>query len=138
MRTIVFDNEAIQALTNSTHPKHRTVGVEADWDRTTPGADAINHFRLRDHVLDTPAANLAASIQRRCRLGPADVHIGATARSVASGDVVVLTSDPTNIAFACSPTTPKLARISRQPHGPARRTPRCQVSTHLTLTVTST
>lgn len=75
MRTIVFDNEAIQALTDSTHPNHRTVGVEADWDRTTPEATAINRFRLRDHVLDTPAANLAASIQRRCRLGPTEAHI---------------------------------------------------------------
>jgi predicted nucleic acid-binding protein len=137
MRTIVFDNEAIQALTHSTHPKHRTViahlagavarrrrgtvvdtvvpttvRVETGWDRTTPAAAAgINRFRLRDHVLDTPAANLAASIQRRCCLGPTEAHIGATARSVASGDVVVLTSDPTDIASACAPTTPQIVRI---------------------------
>ena len=132
----MLDNEAVQALTNSTHPKHRTViahlagavarrrrgtvvnavvpttvRVEAGWDRSTPGAAAINRFPLRDHVLDTPAANLAASIQGRCGLGPTDAHIGATVRSVSSGDVVVLTSDPTDIAFACTPSTPQIVRI---------------------------
>ena len=132
----MLDNEAAQALTNSTHPKHRTViahlagavarrrrgtvvnavvpttvRVEAGWDRSTPGAAAINRFPLRDHVLDTPAANLAASIQGRCGLGPTDAHIGATVRSVSSGDVVVLTSDPTDIAFACTPSTPQIVRI---------------------------
>jgi predicted nucleic acid-binding protein len=136
VRTVVLDNEAVQALTDATHTKHRTVvahlagaaarrqrgtvvdavvpttvRVEAGWDRSTPGVAAINRFRVRDHVLDTPAANLAASIQERCGLGPADAHIGATVRSVSSGDVVVLTSDPTDIAFVCMPSTPQIVRI---------------------------
>jgi predicted nucleic acid-binding protein len=136
VRTIVLDNEAVQALTDSTHTQHRTVvahlaaaasrrrrgtvvnavvpttvRVEAGWDRTTPGAAAINRFRLDDHGLDAPTANLAASIQRRCGLGPADAHIGATVRSVSSGDVIVLTSDPTDIAVACTPSTPQIVRI---------------------------
>lgn len=136
MRTVILDNEAIQALTDSTHAKHRTVvahlagavsrrrrgtlvdavvpttvRVEAGWDRSTPGAAAINRFRLHDRVLDAPTANLAASIQRRCGRGPADAHIGATVRSVSSGDVVVLTSDPTDIALVCTPSTPQIVRI---------------------------
>jgi predicted nucleic acid-binding protein len=135
VRTVVLDNEAVRALTDSTHAQHRTivahlagavsrrrrgtvvdavvpttVRVEAGWDRSTPGAAAINRFRLRDHVLDAPAANLAASIQRRCGLGPADAHIGATVRSVSCGDVVVLTSDPTDIAVVCTPSTPQIVR----------------------------
>ena len=136
MRTIVFDNEAVQALTDSTHAQHRTVvahlagavsrrqrgtvvnavvpttvRVEAGWNRTTPGAAAINRFRVHDHALDTPVANLAASIQERSGLGPTDSHIGAMVRSVSSGDVVVLTSDPTDIALVCAPSTPRIVRI---------------------------
>jgi len=136
VRTVVFDNEAVQALTDPTHAKHRTVvahlagavarrrrgavvdavvpttvRVEAGWDRSTPGAAAINRFRVRDHVLDAPAANLAASIHRRCGLGPADAHIGATVRSVSSGDVVVLTSDPADIALVCAPSTPQIVLV---------------------------
>jgi hypothetical protein len=88
-----------------------TVRVEAGWDRSAPGAAAINRFRVRDHVLDAPAANIAATIQARCRLGPADAHIGATVKSVSSGDVVVLTSDPTDIASACAPSAPEIVRI---------------------------
>lgn len=136
MRTIVLDNEAVQALADSTHVKHRTVvahlavavarrrrgtvvdtvvpttvRVEAGWDRSAPRAAAINRFRLRDHVLDAKAANVAASIQARCDLGPADAHIGAAVRSVSSGDVVVLTSDPSDIAVVSTPSTPQIVRI---------------------------
>ncbi len=136
MRTVVLDNEAVQALTDPTHPKHRvvvahlagavsrrrrgnivdavvptTVRVEAGWDRAAPAAAAINRFRVRDHVLDAPAANVAAGIQGRCGLGPADAHIGAAVRSVSPGDVVVLTSDPTGIAAVCTPSTPQIVRI---------------------------
>lgn len=136
MRTVVLDNEAVQALTDPTHAKHRevvahlagavsrrrrgtvvdavvatTVRVEAGWDRSAPGAAAINRFRARDHVLDASVANVAATIQTRCGVGPADAHIGATVRSVSSGDVVVLTSDPIDIASACTPSAPQIVRI---------------------------
>ena len=136
MRTVVLDNEAVQALTDSAHAKHRTVvahlagavsrrrrgtivdavapttvRVEAGWDRGAPGAAAINRFRLRDHALDASAANMAASIRARCGLGPADAHVGATVRSVSYGEVVVLTSDPTDIAVVCTPSTPRIVRI---------------------------
>ena len=136
MRTVVLDNEAVQALTDSAHAQHRTVvahlagvvsrrrrgalvdavvptsvRVEAGWDRRMPGAAAINRFRLRDHVLDASTADLAASIQGDCGLGPVDAHIGATVRSVSAGDVVVLTSDPLDIAAVCTPSTPQIVRI---------------------------
>lgn len=136
MRTVVLDNEPVQALRDATHPKHRavvahlegavsrrrrgtvvdavvltTVRVKAGWNRSSPGAAAINRFRLLDHVLDAPAANVAATIRARCRLGAADAHIGATVRSISSGDVVVLTSDPTDIASACGPSAPEIVRV---------------------------
>ncbi|MGA1346570.1 MAG: hypothetical protein ACO35E_11440 [Ilumatobacteraceae bacterium] len=125
MRTIVLDNEAVRALTDPAHTDHRavvahlagavsrrrrgievdivvptSVRVEAGWDRSTPSAAAIDRMRVRDHVLDTPAANVAAGIQARTGVGPTDAHIGATVRSVTAGDVVVLTSDPAGIAAA--------------------------------------
>lgn len=136
MRTVVLDNEAVQAVTDPAHPKHRrvlahlegavsrrrrgavvaavvptTVRVEAGSDRSAAGTAAINRFRLRDHVLDAVAANVAASIQARCGVGPADAHVGATVRSASSGDVVVLTSDPADIAVACDPATPEIVRV---------------------------
>jgi hypothetical protein len=88
-----------------------TVRVEAGWDRSTLGAAAINRLRVSDHSLDAPTANVAASIQHSTGLGPTDAHVGATVRSVDSGDVVVLTSDPSDIATVSSPATPRIIRI---------------------------
>ena len=128
MRSIVLDNEAVQALTNPRNPKHRAVvahlagaaarrrrgrvveavvptavRVEAAWDRAAPSAAAINRFPVRDHTLDSPAADVAAQIQRATSTGVADAHIGATVRSLSSTEVVVLTSDPADIAAVCAP-----------------------------------
>lgn len=136
MRTIILDNEAVQALTVPTHAHHReviahlagavsrrrrgvsidsvvatTVRVEAGWDRSKPGESAINRLRVRDHVLDTATANLTASIPVTTGFGPTDAHVGAIVRSVSSGDVIVLTSDPTDIATVSSPATPQIVRI---------------------------
>lgn len=127
MRSIVLDNEAVQALADPHSAKHRAVvahlagaasrrrrgrvveavvptavRVEAAWDRTAPSAAAINRFPVRDHPLDSPAADVAAQIQRATSTGVADAHIGATVRSLSSTDVVVLTSDPADIAAVCS------------------------------------
>jgi len=90
MRLLVLDNEAVQALAQVTHGKHRTVvahvaGVvarrrrgstatavvptavcaAAGWDRSEPRAVAIDRFRIADHALDTPTANIAAGIGTR-------------------------------------------------------------------------
>lgn len=124
---MVLDNEAVQALTDVGSPKHRaviahlagavarrrrgrvvevvvptSVRVEAAWDRTAPSAAAVNRFPIRDHALDSTAADLAARIQRATSTGVADAHVGATVLGLSSADVVVLTSDPVDIAAVCS------------------------------------
>ena len=136
MRSIVLDNEAVQALTDHHNPKHRAVvahlagatarrrrgrvveavvptavRVEAAWDRTAASAAAINRFPVRDHALDAPAADVAAQIQRATSTGVADAHIGATVRSLPSTEVVVLTSDPADIAAVCSPAPVTIVNV---------------------------
>ena len=132
----MFDNEAIQALVDPRHPKHRVVvahlaavatrrsrgrvveaivptavRVEAGWDRTTPSAAAINRFPLRDHALDPTTADVAARIQLVTSSGVADAHLGATVRALDSADVVVLTSDPDDVVAVCAPAAVNAVRI---------------------------
>jgi hypothetical protein len=123
MRVIVFDNEAVQALRDAGHHKHRqvlahlagiiqrrrrgldvsaavptAVRVEAGWDRTHPAAAPINRLRVVDHVLDRSSANVAAAIiSNLTGVSVADAHIGAAVRSLPHEEVVVLTSDPADI-----------------------------------------
>ena len=122
MRAVVFDNEAVQALRDVHHPKHRhvlahltgivgrrqrgrevsavvptSVRVEAGWDRTRPEAAAINRFRIADHALDAASANVAAAIADELGVSVADAHAGAVIRSLPHDEVVVLTSDPDDI-----------------------------------------
>lgn len=120
VRMVVLDSEAVQALADLRHAKHRTViahleaiatrrrrggptaalvptavRVEAWWDRTQPASAAINRFRVQDHPLDTPTGDLAAAVNIETGAGVADSHIGATIRQLPEQDeVVVLTSDP--------------------------------------------
>ena len=129
MRTVVLDNEAVQALATSTHPKHRSalahlegvasrrrrgrvveavvptaVRVEAGWDRTDPTAALLNRFGIRDHQLDGHVANTAAHlVSSGVASSVADGHIGATVKS-ALGDIVVISSDPRDMAAVCAPT----------------------------------
>ncbi len=122
MRAVVLDNEAVQALRDEHHPKHRqvlahlagivgrrrrgrevsavvptSVRVEAGWDRTQPTAAAINRLRVVDHALDPATANVAAAIAGELAVSVADAHVGATVRSLSHDEVVVLTSDPDDI-----------------------------------------
>ena len=122
MRALVLDNEAVQALRDEHHPKHRkvlahlagvvgrrrrgrevdvvvptSVRVEAGWDRTQPAASAINRLRVGDHTLDTGTANVAATIARELAVSVADAHVGAAIQSLPHDEVVVLTSDPDDI-----------------------------------------
>jgi len=119
MRTLVLDNQAVQALREEHHPKHRqvlahlagivgrrrrgrevsavvptSVRVEAGWDRTQPEAAAINRLRVVDHTLDAASANVAAAIADELAVSVADAHVGAVIRSLLHDVVVVLTSDP--------------------------------------------
>jgi hypothetical protein len=118
VRTIVLDNEAIQALIEPSHAKHRVVmahlaaivvrrrqggevvamvptavRVEAGWDRSDPRRASVNRVRVSDRGLDVEAANLAAEIVSRTGVSVAHAHVGAVSTTLA-GEVVVLTSDP--------------------------------------------
>ena len=118
MATTVLDNEAVQALMDPAHRKHRralafvqvaaarnlrragtvalvvptAVRVEAEWDRTAPRASAINRLRIVDHLLDRVVANGAARLRAALGVSVADAHLGAAVASTV-GHVSVLTSD---------------------------------------------
>lgn len=136
MNAVVLDNEAVAALRDTQHPKHSTVishlqavvgrrrrgtatvvvvpcavRVEAEWDRSAPGAAAINRFRVTDVPLDSPRADRAASIVARDGVTVADAHVGAAVAHAGWTDVVVLTSDPNDMRRVCSPTGIVTVRI---------------------------
>lgn len=117
-RTVVFDNEAVQALSNLAHSKHRrvlavveavaaknmrkagsvrlvvpaTVRVEAGWDRRVPRAAAINRLRMDDLPLDAAAADRAAAGRAELGISVADAHLAASIGGTA-GPHAVVTSD---------------------------------------------
>lgn len=116
-RVVLLDNEAVHALADPAHPKHRrvishavvvtrrkaravpvsiavpsAVRVEAGWDRTAPAWAFINRLRIADIPLDASHADAAAALRTRTRVSVADAHLGAIVR--ASNQVTVLTSDP--------------------------------------------
>lgn len=118
-RLVVLDNEAVQALADPTHRKHRqvvshvqvvasrkrraaaieiavptAVRVEAGWDRTSPAWAFPNHLRIADIPLDTASANTAAAIHSRTAVSVADAHLGAVIQSAPAGQITVVTSDP--------------------------------------------
>ena len=136
MSQVVLVYEAVSALRDSTHTKHArvlshlqaavgrrrrgersavvvpcAVRVEAGWDRSQPGAAAINRFPVSDVPLDAAHANVAAAILTRDRVSVADAHIGAAVAIAAWSDVVVLTSDPRDMVRVCSPTRIRAVRI---------------------------
>lgn len=118
--TLVLDNEAVQALADVQHRKHRralafveaanqrsarrrgamavlvpvAVRVEAGWDRSAPGAALLNRIsRARDVLLDAHAANRAAELRGQTGVSVVDATVGQASES-ASGPVAILTSDP--------------------------------------------
>jgi predicted nucleic acid-binding protein len=118
-RTAVLDSEAIQALTDVRHGKHRralaalevvaagnlrkagsvrlvvptAVRVEAGWDRRSSGPTVIlNRLRMDDAPLDTRAADRAAAVRNVLHVSVADAHVGAVIQA-AEGPVAVITSD---------------------------------------------
>ncbi len=116
---MLLDNEAVQALRNPAHRKHRrmldevrvtgerkvrarivriavpaAVRVEAGWDRTAPAWAFINRFPIADIPLDTSHADAAAGIARRTGVTVADAHLGAAIQAADADQVTVLTSDP--------------------------------------------
>jgi predicted nucleic acid-binding protein len=118
-RLVVLDNEAVQALQDSAHPKHRqvvsqaqvvasrkrraaaieivvptAVRVEAGWDRTSPAWAFPNRLRIADIPLDAANASTAAAIRSRTRVSVADAHLGAVIQAAPAGQITVVTSDP--------------------------------------------
>lgn len=137
MRTVVLDNEAVQALATTTHSKHRrvlahleavtmrrrgghvvsavvptAVRVEAGWDRTDPRAALLNRFRISDHNLDGHGANTAAGlVSAGVASSVADAHIGAAVSDAQAGEIIVISSDPHDMAAACAPTRVRIVGI---------------------------
>lgn len=118
-RLIVLDNEAVQALRDPSHRKHRrvvsyvqvvadrkrraetinavmptAVRVEAGWDRTSSAWAFPNRLRIADVPLDTMYANSAAAVRARTGVSVADAHLGAAITSASGAEITVITSDP--------------------------------------------
>src|SRR5438445_803858 len=136
-RTVVLDNEAVQALQSSDHPKHpkviahvqvvahrkrkatplevvvpTAVRVEAGWDRRARASALINHLRITDVAFDAVSANVAAEVVSRLRVSVADAHIGATVGVVAGlGPVTIITSDPDDMAAVTDPVSVTIVTI---------------------------
>ena len=117
-RTVILDNEAVQALVDVTHGKHRrvlaavevaaarnfrqagsvrlivptAVRVEAGWDRRARRSAAINRLRVEDSPLDRSAADTAAEVVSELGVSVADAHLGAVL-STTPGPHAVMTSD---------------------------------------------
>jgi hypothetical protein len=116
---VLLDNEAVCALADPAHPKHRrvishaqvvasrkrraaaitvavptAVRVEAGWDRSSPAWAFPSQLRITDVLLDTARANTAAAIQDRTGVSVADAHLGAAIWSAPAAQVAVITSDP--------------------------------------------
>lgn len=118
IRTIVLDNEAVQALVDVRHRKHRrvlsaidlatprpasgaapprlvvptAVRVEAGWNRRSPGAAPANKLRVEDMPLGTDMADRAADVRTDLRISVADAHLAAVLRT-GRAPFAVLTSD---------------------------------------------
>jgi hypothetical protein len=116
---VILDCEAIRALRDPGHPKHRrvvshaqivasrkrraiairmvvptAVRVEVGWDRTSPAWVFTNRLRITDSPLDTAHANTAAGIRDRTSVSVADSHLGAVIQSAPHDQITVVTSDP--------------------------------------------
>ena len=119
--TVVFDNEAVQALSSPDHPKHNkvvshvqviasrkrkaeqvsivvptSVRVEAGWDRTSRVWAFANRLGIVDVELGADHANVAAAIRGRIgtHISVVDAHVGSVIQSCTTDRVSVVTSDP--------------------------------------------
>lgn len=119
---MLLDNEAVQALADTAHRKHRrvlyevllanrratralsfdiavpaAVRVEAGWDRTAAAWAFVNQLRIADIPLDARYTDAAASIRKRAQVSVADAHLGAAIQGAEADHVTVVTSDPRDI-----------------------------------------
>ena len=118
--TVVLDSEAVDALADPHHPKHRDalaylevtnerrarnerirvvvptpVRVEGRWDRRAPSAANLNRIcGGRDHPLDTAAADRAAELSRSVPgASVVDVAVAQAAEVVEPEPTTIVTSD---------------------------------------------
>jgi hypothetical protein len=118
-RTMVLDNETVQALLDPTHHKHRAVlahlevrnqrqrrrrvslqvlvpvavRVEAGWNRTAATAADINHISAAIDVdLQRAGADRAAQLRKTADVSVVDATVGQAAEAAAQ-PAVILTSD---------------------------------------------
>jgi hypothetical protein len=135
-RLVVLDNEAVQALQDPAHPKHRqvvshaqvvasrkrravaievtvptAVRVEAGWDRTSPAWAFPNRLRIADIPLASASASTAAAIRSRTGVSVADAHLGAVIQSAPAGPVTVVTSDPADMRLVAGDRSVDVAVI---------------------------
>jgi hypothetical protein len=135
-RLVVLDNEAVQALQDPAHPKHRhvvshaqvvasrkrravaiqvvvptAVRVEAGWDRTSPAWVFPNRLRITDSPLDTASASMAAGIRNQTGVSVPDSHIGAVIQSAHDNQITVVTSDPDDMHLVAGDTSITVAAI---------------------------
>ena len=133
---VVLDCEAIQALRDPSHPKHRrvvshtqvvasrkrravaiqmmvptAVRVEAGWDRTSPMWVFTNRLRIADSPLDTASANTAAAIRDRTGVSVADSHFGAVIQSAPHDQITAVTSDPGDMRLVAGDKSITVAAI---------------------------
>lgn len=136
MSVVLLDNEAVQAMVDPRHSKHRrviahlesavarrsrgdlttvlvpcAVRVEAGWNRAGRTHSAIKRFRVADVTLDSRHSNAAADILVRERVSVADAHVGAVVTSSRWSAPVILTSDPDDMRRVCAPTRVNAVRV---------------------------
>src|SRR5258708_15903572 len=117
--SVVLDNEAVEALQDPAHRKHRrvvshaqvvanrkrraaaievvvptAVRVEAGWDRTSAAWVFPNRLRIADIPLDAAQASTAAAIRSRTGVSVADAHLGAVIQAAPPGQITILPRDP--------------------------------------------
>jgi hypothetical protein len=121
--TLVLDNEAVQALADVSHRKHRrvlafveaanersgrrrqplsvvvpvAVRIKAGWDRRVPVAATLNRIsRARDVVLDGRAADRAADLRGQTGVSAVDATVAQVAETF-TGPVMILSSDTSDM-----------------------------------------
>jgi hypothetical protein len=119
---VLLDCEAVHALRDPGHRKHRqvigyalgsarskvrgpqvdvgvptTVRVEAGWDRTAAAWAFVNQLRIADIPLGPKHADFAAGIRKRTGVCLADAHLGSAIQNAEADHVTVVTSDPRDI-----------------------------------------
>lgn len=135
---VVLDNEAVQALQSSSHPKHARVLVhldvgvarreraarlsvvvptavraEAGWDRTDPRWALANQLDVVDAPLHTAHADAAAAIRRRVdrAVSVVDAHVGAVVQAADADRITVITIDPKDMAAVAEDTAVVIVAI---------------------------